>query len=330
MGGTPAFLCTKKNSFCSAFLLCLLLLAQRASISNSFLYPSILGERATRLYFQTGNENNSAGGNYDGKQEQEVMKAWTCHGRNQKDLVDRLRQANIIQTLAVQKVMELVDRANYIPLNPYMDAPQGIGLGQTISAPHMHAHALEEIYPYLVGKENIQILDVGCGSGYLTATLARWFQSSSQDQQEAPSILSSRNSNNAGLARVFGIDVRQDLVNLTLTNIQKRDADLLESGILTVQMADGWKGLPAKAPFDAIHVGAAADGMPYSLVTQLKVGGVMIIPIGSQHQTQNLFKIERIRGNGSSSSIGNFDPKEYRITSLLGVRYVPLVKPDNN
>jgi protein-L-isoaspartate(D-aspartate) O-methyltransferase len=256
--------------------------------------------------------------NYQKQDDKEIMKAWTCHGRNQRDLVDRLMQAGIVQTTAVQKVLELVDRANFTPMNPYMDAPQGIGLGQTISAPHMHAHVLEEIYPYLVGKEDLNLLDVGAGSGYLTAALGRWIQPL---PNETP-ILGS-----GVKGKVFGLDVHQDLVDLSAHNIRKADADLLDTGVLKIQVGDGWKGLPSEAPFDAIHVGAAADGMPYDLVSQLKVGGVMIIPIGAQTQVQNLYKIERISSKGDP--VG-FDKTDYRITTLLGVRYVPLVRPNGN
>jgi len=97
-----------------------------------------------------------------------IMRAWTCHGRNQRDLVDRMMQAKIVRTDSVRDVLYQVDRQNYAPpsqerASPYMDAPQPIGLGQTISAPHMHAHVLEEIYPYLKDSpaSQVKILDVG-------------------------------------------------------------------------------------------------------------------------------------------------------------------------
>lgn len=66
--------------------------------------------------------------------------------------------------------MLAVDRGNYSKSNPYMDAPQGIGFGVTISAPHMHAHALELLKDQLTEGE--RALDVGSGSGYLTACMA--------------------------------------------------------------------------------------------------------------------------------------------------------------
>ena len=63
-----------------------------------------------------------------------------------------------------------VDRAYFSPYNPYEDAPQMIGHNATISAPHMHAYALEALNDYL--KPGNKILDVGSGSGYLTCCFA--------------------------------------------------------------------------------------------------------------------------------------------------------------
>jgi len=127
----------------------------------------------------TTNSNN----NNDPPQspQQHVMKAWTCHGHTQQELVENLQQAQIIKSWEVRQVMSEVDRSNYYgdPAQAFLDAPQQIGHGQTISAPHMHAHVLEEFAKHLsIVLEDpknqhtpLNMLDVGCGSGYLTAAL---------------------------------------------------------------------------------------------------------------------------------------------------------------
>jgi protein-L-isoaspartate(D-aspartate) O-methyltransferase len=242
------------------------------------------------------------------------MKAWTCHGRNQLELVDHLRQAHIIQTPAVQHVMEQIDRAHYCPTQAYQDAPQPIGKGQTISAPHMHAHALEELYQSLSKRRQqtaapLKVLDVGCGSGYLTACLGKWMQSSS-----------------LGPGRVLGMDIHSFLVEQTRHNLQKHDGDLLKDHTIQLQVANGWEGWPSEAPFDAIHVGAAAETFPLTLARQLQPdGGLMIVPIASKEDcnVQHLYRVERC----SQSTTNDYDPQEFRVTQLLGVRYVPLVQP---
>lgn len=94
-----------------------------------------------------------------------------------KDLVNNLKTAQIITSPVVFTTMELVDRANHAPQRPYDGTPQAIGFGQTISAPHMHAHALELIVPAIRKSENPTLLDVGCGSGYLTAAMGRMVDS---------------------------------------------------------------------------------------------------------------------------------------------------------
>jgi len=273
--------------------------------------------------------------------------AWKSQGKNQLELVKQLREKGIIQTDAVEKAMGVVDRGNYCFLRPkfgsesehlcYADRALGIGNGQTISAPHMHAYALEELYPSvakaLKKTSDAKILDVGCGSGYLTACFGRWLSPpKSSDHEDKKST----HTNPSLGSRVFGIDVRKDLVDMTRKNIERADADLLEDGIVDLSLKDGWKGLPEQAPFDAIHVGAAAATLPKVLAAQLKVGGVLVIPIGPQdaRQHQVLYKIERVRGGPQSdtdkydyySSEDSFEQTDYKVKSLLGVRYVPLVK----
>jgi protein-L-isoaspartate(D-aspartate) O-methyltransferase len=147
------------------------------------------------------------------------------------------------------------------------------------------------------------------------------------------------------------MDIHADLVELSTRNIQKADGDLLllqnsssnskESlpSIVSLKVGNGWQGWPEHAPFDAIHVGAAAATFPVALAQQLRLHGVLIVPVGPTAGVQTLLRVERIAdGNDSDSktttatpssmmmSTSPFRPEDFSMTELLGVRYVPLVQ----
>jgi len=237
---------------------------------------------------------------------------------NQANLVDRLRREGVVTKPQVIQVLKQVDRAHYIDFDPYWDSPQGIKCGQTISAPHMHGFACEEMLDALLEspRETLKMLDVGCGSGYLTAVMGRWVKprddgKGGDDQQQRRPILGKT-------GKVYGIDIHERLVQLSRENMEKDDADLLESGTVLLKRGNGWEGWPEFAPYDAIHVGAAADGFPTTLASQLAVGGVMVIPIGPDGGHQYFYRVKRVDETGN-------DEKDYQLTRLMGVRYVPLV-----
>ena len=165
------------------------------------------------------------------------------------------------------------------------------------------------MFPYLKKSQasQVNILDVGCGSGYLTAALGRLV-----DDSEHEPILGKP-------GKVYGIDVYPELVALTKENIQKEDGDLFTNQVVEVSLGDGWKGLPDKGPFDAIHVGAAADKFPKNLMMQLRVGGVLLVPVGPYGGPQVFYKVERV------AESSQFNDKDFRKQYLLDVRYVPLV-----
>lgn len=211
-------------------------------------------------------------------------------------LVDYLKARGIIKSGVVENAMRLVDRGNYTgeAIHPYQDTPQGIGYAATISAPHMHAQCLQLLLDNLCA--GCKVLDVGSGSGYLTACFAAVLKLN-------------------GGGKAHGIDHIDSLVSWSIKNVERGNPQLLQEGYISLHVGDGFAGLPSVAPFDCIHVGAAAPYIPKALIDQLKIGGKLVIPVGQEFGAQNLILVEKI------PDASGFQLKE---TILDGVKYVPL------
>jgi protein-L-isoaspartate(D-aspartate) O-methyltransferase len=133
----------------------------------------------------------------------------------------------------------------------YNDEPLPIGDGQTISQPYIVA--LMTSLLDLDGSE--RVLEIGTGSGYQAAVLSRL----------------------AG--RVFSIEIREGLGLRARDSLQEMGFDNVD-----VRIGNGYLGWPEEAPFDAIIVTAAPETLPATLVAQLKLGGRMVVPVGSYIQ----------------------------------------------
>lgn len=206
---------------------------------------------------------------------------------------------------SVSLTLSKVDRAHYClhPSTAYEDSPQSIGHGATISAPHMHASACESLLPFL--HPTARVLDIGSGSGYLTHVLATLVAEKSEDNGAIQSA-----------GKIIGIDHIQALVNLATNNMSKsKDGRaLLGKGRVEFICGDGRKGYKEGGPYDAIHVGAAAQSFHSELLDQLKSPGRMFIPVEDQSGY----------GNQSIWVVDKDEQGSIRKEKTMGVRYVPL------
>ncbi len=159
-----------------------------------------------------------------------------------------------------------VDRAVFVPEHlrraAYEDRPLPIGHGQTISQPYMVARMTAELE--LAGGE--RVLEIGAGSGYQTAILARL----------------------AG--EVFAIEYVRELAEQACATL-----DALGVTNVHLKAGDGTLGWPEAAPFDRILAAAAAPDVPPPLLEQLAEGGVLVMPLGATGG-QRLVKIVRRYG----------------------------------
>ncbi|KAK4735174.1 hypothetical protein R3W88_009435 [Solanum pinnatisectum] len=207
-----------------------------------------------------------------------------------RGMTEQLRRYGVIKSQKVTEIMETVDRGLFVPEGTpaYVDSPMSIGYNATISAPHMHAMCLELLEDRL--QPGMHALDVGSGTGYLTACFALMV---------------------GPQGRVVGVEHIPELVAWSIKNVEKSAAaPLLKEGSLSLHVGDGRKGWPEHAPYDAIHVGAAAADVPQDLIDQLKPGGRMVIPVGTFFQD---LKVIDKKLDGSIS-----------VRSETKVRYVPL------
>ena len=175
-----------------------------------------------------------------------------------------------IDSEKVANVMLETDRGDFAPNNFYLNRPIYIGYNVTISAPHMHAFALEYLAPFCT--KGAKILDIGSGSGYLTVALSKM-------------------TNDTGT--VVGIEHIPELYEFGIKNVKKHHANLLDSGKIIFVNGDGRKGYKKYGPYKVIHAGAASEQLPNEIIEQLDYNGRMFIPIGPRGGTQNIYLIDR-------------------------------------
>ncbi|OGA38719.1 MAG: protein-L-isoaspartate O-methyltransferase [Betaproteobacteria bacterium RIFCSPLOWO2_12_FULL_62_13] len=194
----------------------------------------------------------------------------------------RLETGRAALSERVTAAMAKVPRHRFVPpteeRNAYRDRPLPIGSGQTISQPFIVALMTD----FMDVKPADKVLEIGTGSGYQAAVLA----------ELAATVYTIE------IVEALGQEAAERLKALGYRNI-------------VVKIGDGYQGWPEYAPFDSIMVTAAAREVPQPLIDQLKSGGRLVIPVGSQSGGQTLYLIEKQDGRISRRAV-------------LAVRFVPL------
>jgi len=188
---------------------------------------------------------------------------------------------------AVLEAMRLTPRHAFIPdgqqRSAYADRPLRIGQGQTISQPYIVAYMTE----LLKLTPESKVLEVGTGSGYQAAVLAHL------------------------TPHVYTIEIIKPLAERAKQTFEAQGYTEIKT-----RRADGYKGWPEEAPFDAIILTFAADHLPEPLWEQLKPGGRIVIPLGKPYSAQYLTVINKtLQG-------------EKKMKTIMGVRFVPMLRDE--
>lgn len=194
-----------------------------------------------------------------------------------------LRSKGVTDT-TVLTAMEKVDRADYVKGTfadrAYEDMPLPIACGQTISQPSVVGLMTQALQVSARHK----VLEIGTGSGYQAAILSKLAR------------------------RVYTVDRYRRLVHAARAVFEANDITNI-----TTFTADGSHGFAEQAPFDRILLTAAAEDPPGPLLAQLRVGGIMVLPVGQSDAVQSLIRVTRLE-NG------------YDYDELRAVRFVPLLE----
>lgn len=199
-------------------------------------------------------------------------------------MVEKQIAARGVRSELVLDAMRAVPREKFLPKRlrefAYEDTPLPIDADQTISQPYIVAFMIDALA--LRGGE--RVLEIGAGSGYAAAVLSEIAE------------------------QVYTVERIGQLA-------EKAASTLSDLGYANVHLlhGDGTLGWPEHAPYDAIVVAAGGPEVPNSLKEQLKIGGRLVIPIGTNLRAQELIRVTRI------------SESEYRTEDIADVRFVPLV-----
>jgi protein-L-isoaspartate(D-aspartate) O-methyltransferase len=216
------------------------------------------------------------------------------YGAWRRQAVEDLVRERLLKDPNITRAMEKVPREEFLPAEAksyaYVDSPIPIGYGQTTSALHMTALFCE----YSGMRSGQRVLEVGGGCGYMSCVYAE--------------IVAPSEKTRESWGHVWSAEIVKELAELGRKNVER----LGYADRVTFLEADASEGINTEEKFDVIIVTSAAPEIPSELTGQLKVGGVLLIPVGGARFYQELIRVKK-KEDGSVSS-----------ESLGGVAFVPM------
>jgi protein-L-isoaspartate(D-aspartate) O-methyltransferase len=195
-------------------------------------------------------------------------------------LVEQLRERGHVESDRVADAIRAVPRHEFLPdgvrSRAYEDRPLSIGNGQTVSAPHMVAMMCE-----LLPEDAADVLEVGTGCGYHAAVTAECVD-----------------------GHVYSVEYDADLATTARDTFERLGYD----DRISVRIGDGREGWAEHAPFDCVYCTCAVPAVPDALREQVREGGRIVAPVGTDHQTL--------------VTLDNRDDGSFEQTDHGGVRFV--------
>jgi protein-L-isoaspartate(D-aspartate) O-methyltransferase len=217
--------------------------------------------------------------------------------KSNNELIKSLIHKGILKTQLIIEAFKEIDRINFVPdiykNEAYRDEPLPIGFGQTISQPLTVAFMLELLNPCPGEK----ILEIGAGSGWLTALLGYCVSKKDDSKKHHP--------------KVIAIERIKELKEMAEKNVSRYN--FISKGIVKIILGDGSLGYEKEARYDKIIASAAAEKMPVNWKNQLKIYGKLVAPIKNAIEVH-----QRLSEN-------DFDIKIYK-----GFSFVPLIINGNH
>jgi len=194
-------------------------------------------------------------------------------------LIEHIKSIGYLKSKEVEEALRKIQRHLFVPKKlrylAYRDTPLSIGYNQTISQPSTVVAMTEA----LGVKKDQKILEIGTGSGWQAAILSY--------------LVGEKGF-------IYTVEVVEELAEFAKSNIKKLGIKNIE-----VLIKDGSLGLKEKAPFDRIIVTAAAPDIPEPYIEQLKINGILVIPVGNLY-LQKMHVIKKLRDEVKKKNIGNF------------------------